>query len=110
MKKLIITFVSFCIISLLGACSPSENENRPNPIIIPYAQSTTPLPPIPRTLYVQALATNITQVIISSGYSVGNYYTFEHEGHLYVANSGAGYFIHSPACLCLNPVNFEKGE
>lgn len=108
MKRYIFSWVAFCgIISFLGACSPSEDPNRPNPITIPYAQESAKLPAIPRTVYFQTLTTNVTQVIFSSGYQIGNYYTFEHEGHLYVASWG-GNFIHSPACPCLKDMKFEK--
>lgn len=109
MKSYMITWIVFCVVvSFLAACSPSgENLNRPAPITVPYAQESAKFPAIQRTVYFQTLTTNVTQVIFSSGHSVGNYYTFEHEGHLYVASWG-GNFIHSPACPCLKDVKFEK--
>ena len=109
MKSTIITWVIFCLyVSLLAGCVP-ENPDRPNPITVFYGQTPSKNIPIPPSVYNQYLVTNITQLITSGGMRLGDYYSFEHEGHLYVVGHNHG-FVHSPACQCLKKIEFENKE
>jgi hypothetical protein len=83
----------------LSGCTPktaAENGKQPSPYGVGTDANTYTI-------------TNVTTLRTSDGHNLGDVYTFEHEGHLYVQKHSQG-FIHSPACPCLHPVSEIKIE